>query len=109
MTKSAKGTVENPGTNVAQKTGLNRSLQRFGLAELVTRIEQKTAYFGGTLIKVNARNTSRKCNVCGHTEKGNRKSQVKFECLECGHIDNADRNAALNILMLGLKVKNQSK
>ena len=28
MTKSAKGTVEEPGKNVRQKTGLNRSLAR---------------------------------------------------------------------------------
>ena len=26
MTRSAKGTVENPGKNVAQKSGLNRSI-----------------------------------------------------------------------------------
>ena len=45
--------------------------------------------------------TSQRCNKCGHIEKGNRKEQDKFECLACGHRDNADINAALNILASG--------
>jgi transposase len=32
----------------------------------------------------------------------NRKSQAKFECISCGHAENADTNAAKNILALGL-------
>jgi len=42
--------------------------------------------------------TSQKCSVCGHTEKGNRVNQEQFKCLKCGHSDNADFNAATNIL-----------
>ena len=30
MTKSAKGTLENPGKNVKQKSGLNRAILRTG-------------------------------------------------------------------------------
>jgi transposase len=42
--------------------------------------------------------TSQKCNACGHIEKKNRSSQDKFLCQSCGHVDNADVNAAKNIL-----------
>ena len=41
--------------------------------------------------------TSQRCHACGHTERGNR-SGVEFKCRECGHSDNADFNAALNIV-----------
>lgn len=41
--------------------------------------------------------TSQRCHACGHTERGNRHSE-NFLCLSCGHIDNADINAAKNIL-----------
>ena len=39
MTTSAKGTVENPGKNVKQKSGLNRSILRTGFYCLRQEIE----------------------------------------------------------------------
>ena len=35
MSSTAKGTVEHPGTRVAQKRGLNRSLQRVGVRAML--------------------------------------------------------------------------
>ena len=53
------------------------------------------------VIKVNPSYTSQTCSVCGHVNKDNRKSQDKFKCVSCGHTENADFNAAKNILKLG--------
>ena len=39
MTASAKGTVENPGKNVKQKSGLNRAILRTGFYSLRQAIE----------------------------------------------------------------------
>ena len=52
---------------------------------------------GVPVLLVDSRNTSRECSVCGHTEKGNRPTQSKFRCRQCGFEENADRNAARNI------------
>ena len=41
MTRSARGTRENPGRNVRQKTGLNRGILRSGWGLLVRRLEEK--------------------------------------------------------------------
>ena len=41
MTKSARGTAEQPGTNVAAKAGLNRSMQQAALTKLAARISVK--------------------------------------------------------------------
>ena len=38
MTRSAKGTPENPGRHVRQKAGLNRSILRSGWGLLVRRL-----------------------------------------------------------------------
>ena len=65
-------------------------------------LERFLHYKAGEVIKVPARNTSRTCAECGHTEKDNRRTQAHFQCLACGHTDNADANAARNILSLGL-------
>lgn len=101
MTKSAKGTVENPGTNVSAKSGLNRELLRLGLGFLVARTEQKAMERGGLVILVNPRFTSQTCSECGTIDRKSRKNQATFSCISCGHTVNADQNAAINILNLG--------
>jgi hypothetical protein len=42
--------------------------------------------------------TSQRCPACGHIDAANRCSQAIFRCVECGHTDDADVNAAINIL-----------
>jgi putative transposase len=94
MTRSARGTMEKPGRNVAQKTGLNRGILKSGWGVLVTRLEQKAT---GRVEKVRAAYTSQTCNVCKHIASESRKSQAIFVCVACGHRANADVNAARNI------------
>lgn len=101
MTKSAKGTVENPGSNVKQKAGLNREVLDRNFGEFRQMLEYKTKDNGGELIKVNPAYTSQTCSKCGHCESGNRTTQENFTCLRCGITYNADTNAARNILRLG--------
>ncbi|MET9677293.1 transposase [Streptomyces sp. NPDC006482] len=102
MVKSAKGTVEQPGKNVAQKTGLNRSISGEAWGRTVTMLTYKTAQHGGTLVKVPAPGTSRRCSACGVTTPGSRESQAVFVCKNpnCGWSGNADHNAARNVLHL---------
>jgi putative transposase len=94
MTGSARGTVQNPGRNVAQKTGLNRGILKSGWGLLVGRLEQKAP---GRVEKVKAAYTSQTCNPCKHIASESRKSQATFVCVACGHSANADVNAARNI------------
>ena len=101
MSKSAKGTVEQPGTNVAQKSGLNRSTLDQAWAEFRRQLDYKSQWQGGVLVAVPPHNTSRTCPCCGHTDKENRLTQAKFECVECGYRNNADVVGAINILERG--------
>ncbi|HEC42380.1 MAG TPA: transposase, partial [Bacteroides sp.] len=50
------------------------------------------------MVEVDSRYTSQRCSGCGHTAKENRPSQAVFRCLDCGYEENADVNAARNIL-----------
>ena len=98
MTTSAKGTVENPGKNVRQKSGLNRAILDTAFGEIRRDLEYKC----GRLIEVNPAYTSQTCSHCGHAEKENRKTQARFLCVSCGFASNADTNAAINIRRLGV-------
>lgn len=90
MTKSAKGTEEKPGKNVAQKRGLNRSITQQSWGLFFELLEYKLKENGGQLIKVAPEFTSQTCNECGHVSKENRLSQSQFVCTACGHKANAD-------------------
>jgi putative transposase len=94
MTRSAQGTVDKPGRNVAQKAGLNRGILKSGWGLLVTRLEQKAP---GRVEKVKAAYTSQTCHDCKHIAAESRKSQATFVCVACRHRANADVNAARNI------------
>ena len=97
MTASARGTTEQPGTNVAQKAGLNRSLLNQSFGEFRRQLEYKCRWYGSGLIVVAAMHSSRECAHCGHTEAANRPDRAHFFCLACGHTAPADWNAAENI------------
>ena len=101
MSKSAKGDKQNHGKNVKAKSGLNKSILDQGWFEFRRQLEYKQFWNGGNIIAINPKNTSRKCAACGHIAAQNRTTQSKFECVACGHAENADINAAQNILAAG--------
>lgn len=104
MTKSASGTVDEPGINVAQKRGLNRRILDQGWGIFAEQLEYKCAWNGGLLVRVNPRNSSRECSKCHHISKENRKTQALFKCVNCGFEKNADFNAADIIEYRGLEL-----
>jgi putative transposase len=105
MSKSAKGTIDNPGKNVKAKSGLNKSILDQGWGMFRQFLSYKLKYIYGTeLIEVNPQYTSQQCSQCGYTDKENRKNQASFNCKQCGYKMNADINASLNIKAAGLAV-----
>lgn len=103
MSKSAKGSMESPGKNVKQKAGLNREILDQAWGEFSRQLMYKQEWSNGILLKVDPKYTSQQCSnaLCGHIAKENRESQARFLCKSCGHTENADVNAAKNILAAG--------
>lgn len=100
MSKSAKGTVENPGKNVSRKATLNRRIRD---ARWSMMVDQLTYKFGSTeeaptVFLVNPAYSSQRCPECGCIAAENRESQAEFRCINCGHTDNADVNAGVNLV-----------
>ncbi len=90
MSKSAKGTDKQHGKNVAQKSGLNRSILDQGW-ELFTRmLEYKQNWNNGMALRVSPHHTSQTCPCCKYVAKENRLTQADFVCIECGFSENAD-------------------
>lgn len=102
MTKTAKGSIENPGRNVKAKSGLNRAILDQGWGVFRTYVEQEAAKHNSNLVLVNPRYSSQECSNCGYTANGNRVAK-RFHCEACDAEKDADLNAAVNILNRGLK------
>ncbi len=102
MTGSASGTLEAPGTNVAVKSGLNKSILDAGWGVFLSVLRAKAESAGRVVVEADPRHTSQRCSRCGHVAAGNRVSQADFRCMSCGRGAHADVNAAENISRAGL-------
>jgi putative transposase len=103
MSASAKGTIDQPGKQVKQKSGLNRAILDQGWGEFRRQLDYKMAWNGGILIAVPPHNTSQTCPCCGHVSKKNRRTQAQFLCVLCSYENHADVVGAMNILERGYR------
>jgi putative transposase len=104
MSKSSKGSSEQHGKMVKQKSGLNRSILDQGWGEFRRQLEYKVSWSGGILLAVPPHNTSRTCPCCGYVAKENRITQAVFLCVDCGYENHADLVGAINVLSRGMKM-----
>lgn len=104
MTSSARGTAEEPGRNVRQKAGLNRSILGSAWSQTRTFTAYKARRQHKLSIDVTPYRSSQECAACGCTHPDNRQSQSRFVCHDCGSIENADRNASRVVARRGVDV-----
>ena len=75
----------------------NRKVKFLGLSSLKQEVEHIARKYNIAVSTVHASYTSKMCPICGCIKDENRPNQETFSCIECGHSDNADVNAAINI------------
>lgn len=95
MTKSAKGNVDAPGKNVAQKSGLNRSILSSAWGMTRNFIRYKALREHKLAIEVSPAYGSQECSHCGCINPANRPTRDDFACTSCHFACHADVNAAL--------------
>ncbi len=75
-------------------------LKNWSYYDLQNKIKYKAEEKGINTIFINPQYTSKRCSKCGNIHEENRyckNNQAKFECIICGHKENADINASKNI------------
>lgn len=83
--------------NNNEELNFNRIVKFIGISSLKQEVEHIARNYDICVSTVNSCYTSKMCPVCGCIEDENRTSQEEFKCIECGHEDNADYNASINI------------
>jgi putative transposase len=89
-------------SNMLRNHNLARVIADASWSNFYQMLLNKAEKAGRKLVKVPARHTSQTCFSCGFCHSDNRLSQAKFECQSCNYFENADLNAARNILRAGL-------
>jgi transposase len=75
---------------------LSRLVGQWARGALRERTEFLASAGGSCREQVNPAYSSQTCPVCGYVHEGNRQGD-RFQCLYCGHVDDADRVAAHNL------------
>ena len=75
----------------------NRIVSALHISSLKNEVEHIARKYDIAVSTVHASYTSKMCPICGCIEDENRSTQEDFSCIECGHENNADVNAAINI------------
>jgi len=83
-----------------RKSFMNK-LQRWSYAKCIKKLEMLCEENRVLLTQVDPAYTSRRCSVCGFTDKKNRYGE-RFLCVDCGKILDADYNAAVNLSHMGV-------
>lgn len=79
---------------------LHKGISNQGWSMFINMLKYKSNYYHNNLIEVDPADTSRTCYICKHVDKNSRQGEV-FQCTKCGYVNDADVNAAKNILERG--------
>ena len=103
MTRSARGSIDKPGRNVAAKAGLNRSILDASFAEMRRQLTHKTSWYRSQLLPSGCFvPTSRTCSTCGAEKANLPLSERVYHCENCATVLDRDVNAAKNVLRAAL-------
>lgn len=100
--KNNCGVIQMEDLSGATKNTNDKFLKDWSYYDLQTKIQYKAEEVGIKVIKIKPQYTSKRCSDCGSIHEENRdckNNQPKFECVVCGHKENADINAAKNIAL----------
>ena len=84
----------------------NRMRSNWAYFQFRQFLTYKAEYLGKSVILVDPRYTSQRCNVCGVVDKLSRNKGV-FHCISCGFHSSADLNASKNISSIGAILSRQ--
>lgn len=79
------------------RSNFARHIADAGWSKFAAMLRHKLEWSGGTLVEVPAAYSSQTCAECGTVDAASR-DRERFCCTGCGHVDNADLNAAKVLL-----------
>ena len=101
LNPNGKGWLKN---KAKAKAGLNKAILDKGWNQFKIYLEYKALRKNKVVFLLNPYNSSLECANCHHTHPDHRKTQSKFQCLQCGYEANADYNAQAVLAYRGINL-----
>lgn len=98
VVENLKGISANTKLKGRLSQNMRSSIGKWNWRYWIGRLEQNCERNRVSFRSVSPYNTSITCSACGNADRASRRSQELFECSVCAHTENADVNAAKNIL-----------
>ena len=98
VVENLKGISTNTKLKGCLSQNMRSSIGKWNQRYWLGRLEQNCETNRVSFRSVSPWNTSITCSACGNVDRANRLSQEMFKCSVCAHTENADTNAAKNIL-----------
>ena len=96
-------------SNMVKNHKLAKSIQDASFSSFCNMVDYKAKWYGRTYIKVGSFYPSSKlCHCCGYKNTTLTLNDREWECPKCHTLLDRDKNAALNILVEGLKILNKT-
>ncbi len=107
----AYGLIAHEALNVKgiARTRLAKSTHDAGWAQFVNILGQKAESAAVRVVAVNPANTTQACSSCGALPEAKKTLSDRVHSCSCGYVADRDVNAALNILALGLGVRDRTQ
>ena len=105
LTRSARGTLENPGQGVTIKAAANRTMLEQTWGEFAQILTYKAEGAGMSVVRVDPSvylADVQQVRCCSIRCIGQERNRIRFRCPDCGNDLNRSVNAAKNILARGL-------
>ena len=95
--------------NMVKNHRLARSILEANWGTFIQMLTYKAESAGGTVVKVDPKDTSQQCSGCGSKPKEKLTLAIRhYRCEYCGYEADRDMNAAMNILQRGLGLPSKS-
>ena len=89
-----------------QERNRHKNIADCGFRSFVDKLTYKAKWYGRELIKVGRYfPSSQLCNNCGYQNKELKPTDKEWGCINCFEYNDRDKNAALNILDEGLRLR----
>ncbi|MCK9434323.1 MAG: zinc ribbon domain-containing protein [Candidatus Cloacimonetes bacterium] len=98
VVENLKGISANTKLKGRLSQNMRSSIGKWNQSYWMGRLEQNCERNRVSFRSVSPYNTSITCSACGNVDRASRQNQELFECSVCSHTENADVNAAKNIL-----------
>lgn len=87
-----------------KQRGISRSIHEIGWGKLIEMIKYKAKWYGREFVQIDRWfPSSKKCCICGEINHGLGREEREWECPHCHSLLSRDLNAAINILVEGLR------